>query len=234
MKSKEIKFTLTEPELVHAAPDPIPAQKELPDWYKEMDTFIGGVNKYRNSTMKKCIPILDSMSTGYIIRNWTDILVTDLEDGGKDFSWSLERPGIKAIEGHSFDQVYNYPVPPGFGPEVIKFNNPWHIKTPKGYSCLFIQPNHRKDLPFQIFSGVVDTDTFPLTINFPAHLKEGFTGLIPFGTPIVQVIPFKRDSFKSLIDRNDSGDNQRLMLNMHESRFINRYKTLWWNRKEYK
>jgi hypothetical protein len=237
MRRKEIKFTLIQPELRYAALEPVPAQKELPEWYKEIDSYSGADgNKFvgQAGTIKKCIPILDSLSTGYLIKTWTDILVKDLEDGNKDFSWSIERSGLQAVEGHPLDQVYNYPVPPEYSKHVIKFINPWHIKTPPGYSCLFVQPPHRKNLPFQIFPAVVDTDTFPLTINFPAHIKEDFSGVIPYGTPIAQVIPFKRDSFKSSIGIDEDGKNQGLMLNKHETVYVNRYKKYWWHRKEYK
>jgi hypothetical protein len=33
--------------------------------------------------------------------------------------------------------------------------------------------------------------------NIPFFIKEGFSGVIPKGTPIAQVIPFKRESWTS-------------------------------------
>jgi hypothetical protein len=48
-----------------------------------------------------------------------------------------------------------------------KIINPWKIKTPKGYSCLFVSPLNNSDDRFSIISGIVDTDTFPNEINFP-------------------------------------------------------------------
>jgi hypothetical protein len=48
-----------------------------------------------------------------------------------------------------------------------KIINPWKIKTPKGYSCLFVPPLNNSDDRFSIIPGIVDTDTFPNEINFP-------------------------------------------------------------------
>jgi len=60
-------------------------------------------------------------------------------------------------------------------------------------------------------------------------------GIIPAGTPIVQVIPFKRDSFTMQVS-NSKEDleaiervNKRL-----KSMFLNSYKVKFWSKKEYK
>ena len=81
-----------------------------------------------------------------------------------------------------------------------KILNPFHIKTPKGYSCLFIPPLNNKDDRFEIISGIVDTDIFQTEINFPFLVNtDKYPSLettIQRGTPYVQVIPFKRDEWK--------------------------------------
>jgi hypothetical protein len=233
MLSKKIKFSLTDPMMKEAAIKPEPAQKNLPEWYKSMDTYIGGKFDPLGATMKKCVPVLDSLSTGYVIKTWTYILIKRDEKGGVDVSWSLDTYA-KAVEGHSPEQAVGYPVPFGYDDTVLKFINPWRIKTPEGYSTMFLQPPHREDLPFKIIPGFVDTDTFPLVINFPFHLKKDFVGIIPYGTPICHVIPFKRDSFIAEYSVDEDRDFQQTMLNKHNTSFVNRYKNMWWNRKEYR
>ena len=78
--------------------------------------------------------------------------------------------------------------------------NPWKIKTPKGYSCLFVPPLNNSDDRFSIIPGIVDTDTFPSEINFPIIINGDkypvLETTIKKGTPYVQIIPFKRDSGK--------------------------------------
>jgi hypothetical protein len=232
---KKIKFTLVEPQLEYCAEFPSPSIRSLPDWYKNMPSFTSNKKEFTdgvlNETVKKCIPVLDSMSSGYIIKLWTDVYIEKTDGNMVAIHTSAINSGVKAVEGHHISQVSLYPFPEGYKKEVLKWRNPWHIQTPKGYSCLFTTPiNH--DLPFKIFDGVVDTDTFPLSINFPFLIKNNFYGIIPAGTPIAQVIPFKRDSFSSERGIFNADEYQKLT-NLHDSSFTNKYKTKWWSRKKY-
>jgi hypothetical protein len=116
-----------------------------------------------------------------------------------------------------------------------KWINPWSIETPKGYSCLFIPPVHGGNEYFQIAEGIVDTDRYTSPVNFPFVLKDTeFTGLIPAGTPMVQIIPFKRDSWKqelgSEINEKKSTETTRLL----SSQFYDRYKKMFWTSKSFK
>jgi hypothetical protein len=81
----------------------------------------------------------------------------------------------------------------------------------------------------------VDTDKYTSPVNFPFVLKNlEFTGLIPAGTPMVQVIPFKRDSWKqelgSEINEKKSIEITRLL----SSQFYDRYKKMFWTSKSFK
>lgn len=111
--------------------------------------------------------------------------------------------------------------------------NPWAIKTPKGYSVLFVQPFHRESV-FTILPGIVDTDSYTIPVNFPFVINDSnFEGTIPMGTPIAQVIPFKRDSWKmefgSEIERNE----QVNVTTKIRTKFFDKYKSMFWNKKEY-
>jgi hypothetical protein len=115
-----------------------------------------------------------------------------------------------------------------------KWNNPWAIKTPPGYSCLITQPFHR-DLPFTILPGIVDTDTYPVPINFPCVLSNiEFEGLIPAGTPLAQIIPFKRDSWISEYDNRKTINEINTKAKLLKSKFYDSYKTLFRTPKEFK
>jgi hypothetical protein len=48
-------------------------------------------------------------------------------------------------------------------------------------------------------TGVVDTDAYPLVVLFPFMMKNTFEGVIEKGTPVVQIIPFKREDWKKRI-----------------------------------
>jgi Family of unknown function (DUF6065) len=75
----------------------------------------------------------------------------------------------------------------------MKFNNFWTIRTPRGWSCLFLPPINRPNGVVEVLSGLVDTDTYTSPVNFPfvAVASDGVYTLEQ-GTPLVQVIPFRR------------------------------------------
>ena len=84
--------------------------------------------------------------------------------------------------------------------------------------------------------GIVDTDTYKASVNFPFVLNEPdtFEGLIPAGTPIAQVIPFKRESWEISIGvETDVVETQKVGLKLR-SKFFDSYKTQFRQIKEYK
>ena len=80
---------------------------------------------------------------------------------------------------------------------------------PDGYSGLIVHPLNRLDLPFFTISGTVDFDTFyyPKVTNIPFYIKKGFSGIIPKGTPMFQIIPVKREHWESKKEKNHTEEN---------------------------
>jgi len=111
--------------------------------------------------------------------------------------------------------------------------NPWAIKTPKGYSVLIIQPMHR-EAPFTILPAIVDTDNYKAPINFPFVMNDkNWEGLIPTGTPIAQIIPFKREQWKMEFGKEKELDEIKKIQKKLNIAFWDRYKRFYWYRKEY-
>jgi hypothetical protein len=210
-----------------------PASTYIPEWYKKMESYIGGAKKPTANggspaTLKKCVPVFDAITAGYIIVSPADVYVTQV-NGEPTFQWS----NFGLIEFHPLEQAPEHPHRKGI-PAYPKWLNPWAIKTPKGYSTLFVQPFHRESV-FTILPGIVDTDTYFTSVNFPFVLNDPkFEGLIPAGTPIAQVIPFKRESWK--LKKGNEKDFIAQSKNKTElsSTFFNRYKLNFWHKKEYK
>jgi hypothetical protein len=182
------------PEFFGVIPEPIPAYKDIPDWFKRLPQHIEDPSVPRDTwgrkmtTAKKCLPLLDAMSLGYIIPLSGTINLRVSKDGKL---LDIPEIPIPAIQTHHIAQVgNNYPGSPTM---PLKFINRWFIKTAPGYSVLIIPPINHFDPRFTCLSGVVDTDVFDQTINFPAmwHIKD-FDGTLEAGTPLVTVIPFKR------------------------------------------
>lgn len=207
---------------------PQPASKNIPEWYKNIESYFGGKKQPRGDgqttgTIKKCIPVFDAITGGYLILLPADVYVSTKE-GAPYFEWA----NLGLITFHPVEQAPNHPATNGF--PYPKFMNPWAIKTPKGYSTLFVQPFHRQ-APFTILPGIVDTDKYYAPVNFPFVLNDPtFEGLIPAGTPIAQVIPIKRESWQK---NNDAIDYDTINAKLL-TKFFDKYKNFFWHKKEYK
>lgn len=214
--------------------DPLPAIELLPEWYKNTpSTFISEEKMLRNShnnrrTVKKCLPVFDAMTAGYIIRTWKEVMVTN-QDGGPFYYWRNPDP----IGFHPVEQADQHPKSNGF--PFPKWNNPWGIRTPPGWSCLFIPPLHRPNDIFTILPGIVDTDTYNSPVNFTFTLNVPmWEGSIPPGTPMVQVIPFKREAWGYKVHEDDSEGIAKRSSTKWATRFFDSYKKGFWRRKEWR
>lgn len=211
---------------------PQPASRLVPEWYKNTESYIGKEKKPDGNggtlaTIKKCMPVFDAMTAGYIITLPADVYVSQ-KDGIPWYQWA----GMGLVEFHPVEQAPLHPKTNSFA--YPKWNNYWSIKTPKGYSTLFVQPFHRESL-FTILPGIVDTDTYTVPVNFPFILNDlSFEGLIPKGTPMVQLIPIKRDAWSMDFGSENEISEQNLIRKKLHLKFFDKYKTMFWNRKEYK
>jgi hypothetical protein len=217
MRPKKVKFQTTHPQF--DVPKPIPASKAMPDWYRKM----AGVEN-QQMTIKKCVPFLDAMTSGYVIS-----LAADVEFTGEGVTNTSKIP---VVTSHHPEQTKDLHVPPEYLSIAHKWENLFVMSTPKGYSTLFVHPLNRTDLPFMSISGVVDTDKHPVPVNFPFFIRKDFVGLIPAGTPIIQAIPFKRTSWESEVDEVNFPKEVPGLHQMHNPPF-GYYKKHWWSRKTY-
>lgn len=233
----KITFTDTTDQ-IHSDFHPITAAAGLPDWFRKLQPYHNGekyydirtTNDQSTGTIKRCLPVFDAMTSGYLLRLHTDLMVRN-EDGVQFYQWR-EDPGV-AFQAHW--QAPNYPGQENRKNDYPKIVNPWVVSTPPGVSCLFLAPVHH-DLPFRILEGIVDTDTYNQPVQFPFVLKnEEFDGLIPAGTPVAQVIPFKRHAWEMEIDQSEKRLRKaRQVGHRIRATFINGYRSSFWHRKEYR
>lgn len=220
-----IQFIAETKEFLEIAPKPTVASKNVPEWFKKMPSYVNnvkGIDQYGDptSTVKKCMPVNDCINAGYNIVLPCDVWITNHGDDKLKIQWAWEN--IKIVTGQRPDQHEGYPIPEGYNTSVFKFINHWIVKTPKNWSCLLTHPLHHEELPFRTLSSVVDTDRYPSPIHFPFFLKKGFNGLIPQGTPIVQIIPFKREKFRSTYSWDKDGKLATIWKKAHNI-FFDRY-----------
>lgn len=177
---------------------PLPSKKLIPDWFKKIPP-----NNKNDLTVKKCVPFIDAMGAGYTILSHMDIYIYQTTDKqvriwtpDKELEELSKRwPPIETHPGRQF------PGSPMTGYTVLKFMSPWIVETPPEYSTLFLPPINRLEIPLVPLVGLVDTDSYYNNVNIPfihtALEPDEKKHMIPAGTPICQVIPFKRDEWKA-------------------------------------
>lgn len=188
-----IEFSCRE-EFFGSIPEPTPMKKHIPEWFKKIPPYLdfkdpGG---FKAMSAKKCLPMLDSMSLGWVIPLQADVHVITNDDMSVFKAHNRDQCPFSTVERHSWDQVksdkWNLRKQ-----DPLKFINYWRIKTKPGWSCLFQTLPNVLTKDFMCLSGVVDTDKYVSEVNFPAvWLTDNADVTLTAGTPLVQVIPFKR------------------------------------------
>ena len=221
---------------------PKPASQYIPDWYKNMPVHmdnekVTGLSKdgvqVSNLTLKGCSPFLDALNTGYMFVLPSDMEIRFHPGKGYNFRWASN---ADILSSHGPDQAPGIPSPIDGTADLLKWRPGWRIITPDGYSSLFTHPLNRHDLPFRTFSGVVDTDSYKLGVEFPFQLlnvkidKNIF--ILEKGTPICQVLPFKRDDWKSEQVEFDEEANKKNGF-LLKSKIVRSYKNQFWHKKNY-
>ena len=182
------------PDVYGIIPEPKPAAKYVAEWFKKCPVELESRDPSGAKSMgaKRCIPMLDAMSLGYVIPLQADLHIQTNED--KTHIEITNPPSMKICEFHDIKQL-GETTAPGFPTSPLKFINYWVIKTAPGWSTMITPLVNQFDGHFTCLSGLVDTDRYPKEINFPAAWHTpNFDGLLPAGTPLVVVHPVKRSS----------------------------------------
>ena len=215
---------------------PIPSSRIIPEWYKKTTSYINDEKKpdgvgNTTATVKRCMPVFDALTSGYIITTYVDIYLSKTKDG----NLKIEAPSLNPLGFHPVEQAEFIPGKTEKTKQFPKWMNPWGIKTPNGYSCLFVAPLHHPNEFFKVLPGVVDTDQYTAPVNFPFMFNDqDFEGLIPAGTPMVQVIPFKREQWEMSIGGQEEINKINSITQNLRSVFFDAYKNKFRSNKEYK
>jgi hypothetical protein len=208
--------------------EPIPAKKQIPQWYKESELKFNHENEQNISGLKTCMPFLDSMISGYFILLQNNVYVEKKNNEIK-VSWE---GNIDLISERPKELGKKIPRPENFLNNHMTWFGLWGAKLPKKYSLLMTHPLNREDLPFRTVSAIVDYDKMMAWGNIPFFINKDFEGLIPKGTPICHVIPFKREKWAMSVDSSwtKNAHNQGTMCRSVTKGY---YRDKFWSKKEY-
>ena len=187
---------------------PVPSNKRIPSWWREVPKP-GRYPEVQN--VKVCPSFPDYFSQGYIIPMWADTVIRHDKNTG-NWEWLSGRPAESNpfnISIHSNKQMLDYVSPTFTGSEasiIFKFDCPWRVITPKGYSVLQLPMFYNFKNDFSVMPGIIDTDRHHEINQQVLYHGNGEEVFIERGTPIAQYIPFKRTKYNYLV-RSQTNDD---------------------------
>jgi hypothetical protein len=218
-------------------PRPVPTSQYLPEWWRKATPYEPSKNdpegkkmkiRGRETTamMKKCTPMLDLLTAGYIVPLWSDVLV-EQDENNLNISWRVQK---NVFDTHNPSDIA---IPDGYKHQA-KYMNYWLTKLPKGYSMLVIPPIGYPNNPFRVMPAIVDYDTYPISLTPPCFVKEGFNGVVERGTPMMQLIPFKRDNWESEYSYMEPDELVVAWNRDLKNTLVNNYIKNFWQKKSFK
>lgn len=225
-----IKFIPSSKETELIVPHPKPAKTYIPEWYKSIRLQKEEDSRGVSNSIKRCMPFLDGLTSGYIQETWTDIYI-EKNNENVNYHYPIG-PDILSIRDNVSIDISDLYYPIEFVWKIL-----WFPKLPNGWSVFITSPANRLDLPFRSLDAVIDSDSFYHSPagggNYPFYLNKDFQGIIPAGTPMYQMIPFKRELWESSAEEFNADDFLRRMAKVKKHIF-NSYKNNFWNKKDYR
>jgi hypothetical protein len=231
--------------LVHKTEDGIvPSSTVVPEWFKKIpaeyndfdsnmsDQYPTLFTRFK-STVKKCVPFLDTLTSGYMICFPQDIEVVNI-NGECFINYGIERNTTLFFDKDLSFRSSGIPTPALCLEQTWRFHTAYTVKTPKNYSILITHPLNRFDLPFNTLSGIIDSDKYNRDLVITFFIRSDFNGIIEKGTPIAQIIPIKRDRWSMKKEKPGELQEQYVKDFAILSKINRAYQSLIWTKKVYK
>ena len=236
--SLDIEFIGKE-SLVGRVPEPIPAYKSFPKWYSQLKgrgkcpfNFVGEEVKPSTGTIKNCPGVTDFLKHGYIIPSWDTFTFRHHPQRGLMCNW-IEGDTPTKFSFHGGNQFYSMldeqkPLYDAY----FKIISPWYIKTRPGVSIMLTHPVWHRNKLFTSCTGVYHTDInacqlqWFFEINTPPGLVDDdfdYNKQVVYkNEPVMLVIPFYRDKFKSKVTYLNDAEYLKVENNTHEMNVISK------------
>ena len=189
LKKNQVFLSCADPNLMDDSCRPYTNNGNWPEWWKELSGSDG--------SLKRCSGTSDYLATGFTIPLWAKLMIRPSLNGKNwDARFDLVTDmGDFGIESFMYSQTGECPVTRVRKLQesnYIKVINPWLIKTPPGWSSLFLPPLWDPNPNYTMLPAIVNTDYY-----HNAHMVMNILTDEPFeleaGKAIWHVIPFKRE-----------------------------------------
>lgn len=173
----------------------------VPQWVKDAPNTAGSI--------RRCAATMDYISVGVTIPAWTNFrfIKNDNED-----SWDFICDQFEGYGGNEFEPFINQPFhfeQTGSCPMTKvramenngypKLVNPFRVITAPGWSTLILPVHYEPSPHYSVLPGIVNTDYYHES-NCVLNLlgRESFT--IPWGAPLMHLIPIKRSTMAHTLE----------------------------------
>lgn len=191
----QIQFECEDKLLKETMP-PQPIYKDAPEWLKQ--------DNDRLTHISKCLPAVDFINSGYVVYQAYEHVI---EEKTQNFQKGLfvETQSGRPTARRNNPVMYSKAdidkkeknIPMGF----FSIDTEWRVSTPRGYSCLVMQPFYDFNSQYTLMPSIIDTDKYDYTLRTVGYLNKGVKEVrIMPGDRLLQVIPFKRDKWSSTIE----------------------------------
>jgi hypothetical protein len=205
----------------------VEARRVIPEFLKKQ------IKTDREAKFARCPGMFDLAQAGYLVTAPMDIHIKANKQG---VSIKVENcPQLMAptkMEYALVEGMINFKDT--VKPQVWKIPMPWAVYAKKGYSAQVLDA--RMHFPHTdkmfIYPGVVDYEDFH-SINLIFSITEECEFTIWAGTPILQVIPFKRESFTAVCGKATERELDKSRFGFY-SRQANFYRKMFHSKKQYK
>lgn len=176
-------------------------------------TWFSRIGKQPGS-LRRCAGTVDMLSAGITLPSWTNFDFK-FDEGqkvwhsrGASFSGGTYlETNVGVVDSFHYSSTGECPVTSvrkvedSYYPKLV---NPWKFETAPGWSIIILPVYWEPSEHYQVLPAIVHTD-FYHTANVVLNLVSDKPFTIKYGTPLAQIIPFKRDSdFETIIFEDES------------------------------
>ena len=177
-----------------------------PSWFSRMGK--------QGGSLRRCAGTSDMLAAGITVPSWS---IFDFkfdqdrrvwESRGASFSsntYSDTKVGV--VDSFNYAATGECPVTSvrkiedSYYPKLV---NPWKFETAPGWSTLILPIYWEPSENYQVLPAIVHTD-FYHTVNVVLNLTSDKPFTIGYGTPLAQMVPFKRNAdFEEIIFQDES------------------------------
>lgn len=200
VKPGEIRFTPIDNRLLEMSPI-VNSVANPPSWFR--------VIKKNKGSLRACAGTIDFLAAGVTLPAWSNFYFR-LDATGKDWEIAADEmspsAGVSIVNAFHYESTGKCPITSVREIETSsypKLVNPWRIETAPGWSSLIVPIYWEPSPNYDIVPAIVHTD-FYHTANVVLNIKTDQEFSIKYGTPLVQIIPFKRsEDFEKITFRDE-------------------------------